>query len=231
MYIACFVVYILCCIPCIPLKLFCGNSSFAFVTSIITVKILVMYLRWKSFMEWGRTGSSFPLLVPFSSLASHLKYSITMCEGSGQTQEAGLIGSTQISTGMCDQSLLPRAFPSLHLPLLISVCLIDANQGSPQFPLTSWPLLPVRCVNSAFNHTHTHTHVLIHLALSILLCRARFIKISPHPFTHPDISYSQTTREHVAYMQPCTLLLFIEAVFVSTHVNAVWNVCHASLLH
>lgn len=69
------------------------------------------------------------------------KYSITTREGSGQTQEAELIGSTQISMGMCDQSLLPRAFPILHmllaLLLLISVCLIVPAQGFPQFPLTS----------------------------------------------------------------------------------------------
>jgi len=57
----------------------------------------------------------------FFLLSSRLKYSITTHEGSGQTQEAELIGSTRISMGMCDQSLLPpRAPPPLHLQR--SVC-------------------------------------------------------------------------------------------------------------
>lgn len=83
----------------------------------------------ESFIQLGSTGS-FPLLASFLPLR--------LREGSGQTQEAELIGSTQISMGMCDQSLLPRAFPSLHLLLLlISVCLIVPAHGFPQFPLTS----------------------------------------------------------------------------------------------
>lgn len=55
------------------------------------------------------------LLVFFLPLQK--KYSITTREGSGQTQEAELIGSTQISMGMCDQSLMPKAFPLLHMLL------------------------------------------------------------------------------------------------------------------
>lgn len=163
---------------------------------------------------------SFPIPVFFFLLVSYLKYSITVRKGSGQTQEAELIGSTRISMGMCDQSLLPRAFPSLHLLLLpllllISVCLIVPARGSPQFPLTSWPLLPVRCVNAAFNqfyclaHTqHTHRYSWPYPSL---LSRARFIKISPHPITHPHISYSQTTREHGHVALSFTFLLRLSA--------------------
>ena len=117
---------------------------------------------------------------------------------------------------MCDQSLLPRALLSLHLLLLllISVCLIVPAQGSPQFPLTSWPLLPVRCVNAAFNqfyclvcaraHTNTHTRW-YSWPYPSLLWGARFIKISPRPITRPDISYSQTTREHEHVALSCIL--------------------------
>lgn len=149
-----------------------------------------------------------------------------MREGSGQTQEAELIGSTRISMGMCDQSLLPRAFPTLHLPLLllIRVCLIVPAQGSPQFPLTSWPLLPVRCVNAAFNqfyclmHTHTHTHTRQYSwPYPSPLSRARFIKISPQPGTRPGISYSQTTREHGHVALSFALYWGCLPVFVSTH--------------
>lgn len=99
--------------------------------------------------------------------ASRLKYSITVHEGSGQTQEAQMIGSAQISMGMCDQSLLLRAFPSLHLLLHERVCVdlcmcvcvhtctpvsnCSRPKVSPQFPLTSWPLRSGRRVNAAFN--------------------------------------------------------------------------------
>lgn len=149
-----------------------------------------------------------------------------MREGSGQTQEAELIGSTRISMSMCDQSLLPRAFLSLHLLLLllISVCLIVPAQGSPQFPLTSWPLLPVRCVNAAFNqfyclvHTHTHTRR-YSWPYPSLLCRARLIKILPHPITYPGISYRQTTREHGHVALSFTLYWGCLPVFVSAHMN------------
>lgn len=63
-----------------------------------------------------------------------------------------------------------------------------------------------------------------------LLSRARFIKISPHPITRPGISYSQTTREHGHVALSFTLYWGCLPVFVSAHMNAVWNVCHASLL-
>lgn len=93
----------------------------------------------------------------------------------------------------------PGLFPSLHLLLLLlmCVCLIVPARGSPLFPLTSWPLLPVRCVNAAFNQFYCLTHTRRYSwPYPSLLCRARFIKISPHPITHPDISNSQTSREH-----------------------------------
>lgn len=64
-----------------------------------------------------------------------MKYSVTVHEGSGQPQEAELIGSTQMSMRTCDQSLLPRASPSFHL-LLIHVCLIVPAQSAVQVPLT-----------------------------------------------------------------------------------------------
>lgn len=122
-----------------------------------------------SSLLWDGRGST-----GFFLPASHLKYSITLCEGSGQTQEAELIGSTQISMGMCDQSLLPKAFPSLHLLLLLlrSVCLIVSARGFPQFPLTSWPLLPVKCVKAALNQFYCllHAHTLDDTAGPIRPC-------------------------------------------------------------
>lgn len=78
-----------------------------------------------------------------------------MHQGSGQTQEADLIGSTQVSMGMCDQSpLLSRAFPSPQLPWR---CV--SNRSSLRCSTVSTrPLPPLRCVNAAFNQVHCHTH-------------------------------------------------------------------------
>lgn len=67
--------------------------------------------------------------------ALKVKYSVSAHEGSGQPQEAELIGSTQMSRRVCDQSAPPRASPSFHL-LLIHVCLIVPAQSAVQFPLT-----------------------------------------------------------------------------------------------
>lgn len=84
------------------------------------------------FCPYFLSSSSFP----FSP--SNLKYSVTVCEGSGQTQEAKLIGSTWVSMGMCDQSLLPRAFPSLHL-----LCVCVSNRSSPRHSPVSTHLLTI----------------------------------------------------------------------------------------
>lgn len=54
-----------------------------------------------------------------------------------------------------------QGFAQLLLWVCVCVCLIVPDHGFPGFPLTSWPLYPVRRVNAAFNQfyrlTHTHT--------------------------------------------------------------------------
>lgn len=85
-------------------------------------------------------------VVLFSSLfffllsSSRLKYSITTHEGSGQTQEAELIGSTRISMGMCDQSLLPPRAPP---PPSICSRVCVSNRCSPRRSPVSTHLLTI----------------------------------------------------------------------------------------
>lgn len=60
-------------------------------------------------------------------------------------------------TNRCCSGLCPAA----ALCVCVCVCLIVPDHSFPGFPLTSWPLYPVRRVNAAFNQfyrlTHTHT--------------------------------------------------------------------------
>lgn len=92
----------------------------------------------------------------------------------------------------------PGLSPSLHLLLLLlmCVCLIVPARGSPLFPLTSWPLLPVRCVNAAFNQFYCLTHTHADTTDPIRPCSAEHASLRFH-LTPSTTSISLTVKQAV----------------------------------
>ena len=112
-----------------------------------TLKGYDVYLRLETLKCWCFTGC-FLFCPPFvsspssSSSASNSKYSVTVHKGSGQPQEAKLIGSSWMSMSMCDQSHTPRAFPSPHLAAAAADTCVS-NRSNPRLSAVSTHLLTV----------------------------------------------------------------------------------------
>lgn len=83
--------------------------------------------------------------------ALQVKYSVAAHEGSGQPQEAQLIGSTQMSRRACDQSTAPRAPP--QFPSSVDTCVSNCSS-------------PKRCAVSNYRLTTSLSDVLTLLLIS-----------------------------------------------------------------
>lgn len=140
---------------------------------------------WEGFTRRGSLFF-FPSLLRSSSCclsASHLKYSITVHAGSGQRQEAEMIGSAQISMGMCDQSVLLRAFPSLHL-LHERAC--ARARLCPIVPDQRCPL----SFHSPLDHCALSDVLMLPLITFTVCCRAR-ARVHGGMWPHPSLLFTK----------------------------------------